>query len=261
MDTVFRPFPIFFLGCLVALLEPRQSLQRVEDGTTTKLHGTVSMMSDVAEGIEGAKLTFSGSDGSVLDTTTNTKGEYEVLLKPGLQYRVTVVSGPTCILHRPAFLAKSREPLWFDFVVPSEIKYVDWSIRGKQRAGTKLVRPTLKVPYCDEETISFGNPPRDLVISYGMFDSNKDVDTYYSLPISKFPGKQVQATISYEAYTIRAERIEFHRKSDELAAIGKVSITDGGSSQVRVVSCVKLRLRGETRPEECESPLRESTQP
>jgi hypothetical protein len=214
---------------------------------TARVHGAVLMMSDTPEGIKGVKLSFVTSNGTVVETTTNNKGEYQVLLKAELEYNVTVVSGPACELHRPQFRPASGSTIRFDFVVPSEITYVDWDIHGSVPSGTKITRPTVKVPYCDEETMSFGNPPHDLIISYGIFRSKPESDIFDSLPMTRFPGKYLPVTISYQTSTIRADEVEFVRKNKELTATGNVSIADGSSSEPMLASCVTIQL-GDTTP-------------
>jgi hypothetical protein len=224
------------------LLVPAQS-----GDATAKVHGAVSMMSDTPEGIKGARLSFVASDGTVVAATTNNKGEYQVLLKAEIEYNVTVVSGPACELHRPQFRPGSGSTIRFDFVVPSEITYVDWDIHGSVPAGMKSTRPTAKVPYCDEEIMSFGKPPHDLIISYGIFRSKQDSDIFESLPMTRFPGKYLPVTVSYQTSTIRADEVEFSRKNKELTATGNVSIADGSSSEPILAPCVTMQL-GDTTP-------------
>src|SRR5207302_7811388 len=111
-------------SCLVLLVVPAFCFRATQGslaGTEkmTKVCGTVSMMSDVPERIKAAKLKFNGSDGAVVEVTANEMGEYQVLLKPETEYRVTMVAGRLCQLHRPGFRAESGATLKFDFVTPS----------------------------------------------------------------------------------------------------------------------------------------------
>src|SRR5580698_3473498 len=91
-----------------------------------QVHGTVSMVTDAPAGITGVRVSFVASDGTVEEATTNKRGEYELLLKPEVLYTVAVISGPTCELHRPEFRPVSGSIIEFDFLIPSEITYVDW---------------------------------------------------------------------------------------------------------------------------------------
>jgi hypothetical protein len=200
------------------------------------------MMTDTPAGITGARVSFVASDGTVEEATTNKRGEYELLLKPDVLYTVTVRSGPTCELHRPEFRPVSGSIIEFDFLIPSEITYVDWEIHGSVPARAKLIRPTPKVPYCDEEKMSFGNPPRNLIIWYGIFRAKQDSDIFDSLPVTRFPGKYLPVTISYQTYTIRADKVEFNKKSQELTATGNVSVADGSSPESMLAPCASMRL-------------------
>jgi hypothetical protein len=219
----------------------------------TKVSGTVSVLTDVPERVNGARVWFLRSDGQTVEATSNEVGEYEVFLRPGYDYTVTVGSKQLCDIHRPPFRPKLGDNLRFDFTT-TICGFIDGVISVPPGLKPNDTRPYYRSYYRSsydkrapywffEESIAFGKEKdRWLVIAFGARDGDTQI-RYGPFHSGEYPTKSVlPVAIRFDTYTVQADAAVLDPKARTLRAEGNVSVADGGSSPPRAASCILLRL-------------------
>jgi len=190
--------------------------------------------------VKGATLVFTKADGRVTEATTDQKGEYSLLIDPESRYTVTVKVRHNCWVHRPSFKLTAGARLNLDFTVVF-CPYAD----GEPPPGTVLQHcPPTGMSYREDRVPLGGDASDYLIVAFGNCHVENGTVIYKPLAIATYPDAVLPVTISFDAYTIKADFVELKKAERVLKVTGRVTITDGRNAPSRTASCVSLKLIG-----------------
>jgi hypothetical protein len=219
----------------------------------TIVSGTVSIMLDMPERVNGAKVIFRDADGRIVQAIANKIGEYEASLTPERDYTITVEGMSVCAMHRPAFRAKAGVSLRFDFVT-TICGIIDHIRIGPPISESDDFRHYYDTPtpyWFFEERVPIGEDHRNLIIAFGAQKQDTSV-TYGPFHVPKYQGV-LPVTVSFGTYTVRADKAVLDRRALTLLIEGNVSVADGGTAPPRTERCVMLHLDAEPQVQSCEA--------
>jgi hypothetical protein len=238
-------FQRFTLAVILIGIVPPVAGARSEARGGTTVSGTVSVFpSDPLARLAGAKVAFQDSDGSAVETVTNSTGEYTASLIPGHDYAVSVTSTGFCAVHRPASLLRPSSTVRFDFTMTPLCAgdRIAWSPNNDKTAQEDAYFNS-SIPYYFEERVALGKSHlRTLIIAFGKRNKTDALVEYFPLPSREHPEVRMPVTITFDTYTVKADSAVIERGTRVLRADGNVSVADGTDSPQRTASCVALRL-------------------
>jgi len=179
--------------------------------------------------IRGAKVTFTSETGVPTTVSTDDEGKFRAQLPSEVKYAVTVEAKGLWPVHRPNFRVVPGKTLKFDFLLLLQMIIDTEGISPEERLGF------------NEDKINLGNS--EIVVASGRRTIPIGGNTnYHSIPIGD---GRLPVTISFGAYTVRADAAEFDQNTGVLRAEGSVLVEDGSGAEGERSSCVDLRVTSE----------------
>jgi len=175
--------------------------------------------------IKNATIVFTPDTGGPVEVKSDDVGQFSVFLPSGKTYSVAVAAPGFFVVHRPPFRMREGMKLKFDFMVTVfEIHDSEGTAPPGEYSGFA------------EKQVEFGSEAA--IIISGHRKENEEQIQYHSLLARENP---LPVTISFDTYTIKAERAVLDRRSNVLTAEGHVSIEDGSEKPPQKLSCIVLR--------------------